>query len=86
MSDEKMLEVSARSVSAPSDLNSEARAQLAQGAPSNSAWPTRDDMPGWRDLIVGMNKMGEAGFDVVSQLIAAEVEAIAADGARVWSR
>jgi acetyl esterase/lipase len=84
MSSGPVLEVPARSIPAPIHLSPEARAQLAQGTLSNPPWPALDDIQGWRDLIAGMNAMGAAGLGMMSRNIAAEVEEIDADGARVF--
>lgn len=84
MPEETVLNVPARSIPLPNHLSPEARAQLAQGTLSNPPWPTQDDIAGWRELIAGMNAMGEAGLGMMSQHIAAEIEEIDADGARVF--
>jgi acetyl esterase/lipase len=84
MSEEYRLEVLARSIPAPSHLSAEARAQLTQGTLSNPPWPVQKDIAGWRKLIADMNAVGEIGLGMMSQHIAAEVEEIDADGARVF--
>jgi acetyl esterase/lipase len=84
MPDDYMLDVPARRIPVPRHLSPEARAQMIQGTLSNPPWPARDDIVGWRAMIAAMNAVGEAGLGRMSRDIAAEVEEIDADGARVF--
>ncbi len=78
------LHVPARDIPIPAHLSPEAKAQLAGETMSCPPWPEQDDIPAWRELIAGMDRLGEAGLGLMSQHVEAEVEEIDADGVKVY--
>ena len=80
-----VLQIPVREIPIPAHLSAEAQAQLAAGAMSNPPWPVQDDLEGWRAIIASMDAMGLAGLTLMGQHVAAEVRAIDARGARVFS-
>ena len=78
------LRVPARDLPIPTHLSPQAQAQLALGTMSNPPWPAQDDIPAWRGMIAGMDKLGEAGLGMMVQGAAVDVEEIDADGVRVF--